>query len=98
MDPGCVASACHACPAADSANPSWWTYRWLLSFFRGVELTLRRFEEFKPRLLEFVHALVLEDLENVGQVDADGVQRVEHRLGLGSRAGDGVTGDDAVVG
>ena len=64
----------------------------------GVELPAHGVDQLLPGFLELVHALVLQQPEDVGQVDPDGGKLVEHDLrGLGG-AGDGVAGDLAVVG
>ena len=46
---------------------------------------------------ELLDALVLEHLGDVGEVDADGGELVEHAVRVGVGAGDGVAGDVAVV-
>ena len=50
-----------------------------------------------PRGDELLDALVLEHLGDVGEVDADGGELVEHAVRVGVGAGDGVAGDLAVV-
>src|SRR5690242_8653647 len=63
----------------------------------SVQLALDRVEQLLPGDLELVDALVLQDLEHVGEVDADPLQRVEDLLRLGGRAGDLVAFDLAVL-
>ena len=63
---------------------------------RRVELSLDRVEQLLPRRLELLDALVLEHLEDVGEVDADALQGVVVLLegvGAGQAAGDGVDVD-----
>ena len=50
-----------------------------------------------PRGDELLDALVLEHLGDVGEVDADGGELVEHAVRVGVGAGDGVAGDLTVV-
>ena len=54
----------------------------LWSFGGGVELRLGRVQQFLPGLLELLYALVLEHDEDVGQVDAHGLELVEDLLRL----------------
>src|SRR4029077_15468349 len=63
-----------------------------------VQLALGGFEQFTPRLLELVHALDLEHLEDVGHVDTGGLELVEDGLRLVRRTTDGVALDVAVIG
>ena len=67
----------------------------LWSFGGGVELRLGRVQQFLPGLLELLYALVLEHDEDVGQVDAHGLELVEDLLRLRGPAGDRIAGDDA---
>src|SRR5258705_8810641 len=57
---------------------------------RGVELALGGLEQLLPGLSEFLHALVLEHDEHVGQVDTRGFELVEDLLrGIGGGRGGG---------
>jgi hypothetical protein len=56
-----------------------------------------RREQLLPGGGELGDAVVFERREDTGEVDADRTDVVEHRFGVGGRAGDGVADDDTVV-
>src|SRR5215203_4546318 len=65
---------------------------------RGVELCFGCLQQLLPGLLELVDPVFFQGEEDVGEVDADGVQLVEDLLRRRGGALHRVTGDFAVVG
>src|SRR5690349_14234208 len=68
------------------------------SVLGGGELLPHGVLELEPGLLEGGHAVALEGEEDLGEVDPDRLQPVEHRTGVVGVPGDAVAGGVAVVG
>src|SRR6516162_2484399 len=89
------AAACLACPAGGYATAG---NRRPGSFVGGSQLLLCFRQQLGPGLHELLHALFLEHDEDVGQVDPDRRQLVEHLLGARGGAAYRVTLDFTVFG